>query len=216
MAQIADKIREVQLALPDHVKLLVVSKYQSVNALLDAYHAGQRRFGENRVRELADKYTQLPKDVEWHFIGNLQKNKVKYIAPFVHTIHSIDSVELLQEVERQAAKCDRIVYTLLEVHVAQESSKHGFSPDQCREILQSKLVQQLEHVRIAGLMGMATNTSDLDQVRLEFSYLHSLFNELKSIASPDFTELSMGMSNDYKIAVQEGTTIVRIGSYIFE
>ena len=216
MTSIAQHIQELQASLPAGVTLVAVSKFHPVEALQEAYDAGQRVFGESRAQELVAKARVLPKDIEWHFIGPLQSNKVKDIAPFIHLIHSIDSVKLLQEVNKQAAKHDRVIRVLLEIHVAEEETKHGFSVEECREL--AAHLPELPHVSISGIMGMATQTDDEAQIRREFRTLHQLFKELKAGAfkdSDDFSILSMGMSHDYRIAIEEGSTMVRVGTYIF-
>ena len=216
MTSIAQHIKELQASLPAGVTLVAVSKFHPVEALQEAYDAGQRVFGESRAQELVAKARVLPKDIEWHFIGPLQSNKVKDIAPFIHLIHSIDSVKLLQEVNKQAAKHDRVIRVLLEIHVAEEETKHGFSVEECRELVAH--LPELPHVSISGIMGMATQTDDEAQIRREFRTLHCLFEELKAGAfkdSDDFSILSMGMSHDYRIAIEEGSTMVRVGTYIF-
>ena len=216
MTSIAQHIKELQASLPAGVTLVAVSKFHPVEALQEAYDAGQRVFGESRAQELVAKARVLPKDIEWHFIGPLQSNKVKDIAPFIHLIHSIDSVKLLQEVNKQAAKHDRVIRVLLEIHVAEEETKHGFSVEECREL--AAHLPELPHVSISGIMGMATQTDDEAQIRREFRTLHQLFKELKAGAfkdSDDFSILSMGMSHDYRIAIEEGSTMVRVGTYIF-
>ena len=216
MTSIAQHIKELQASLPAGVTLVAVSKFHPVEALQEAYDAGQRVFGESRAQELVAKARVLPKDIEWHFIGPLQSNKVKDIAPFIHLIHSIDSVKLLQEVNKQAAKHDRVIRVLLEIHVAEEETKHGFSVEECREL--AAHLPELPHVSISGIMGMATQTDDEAQIRREFRTLHQLFEELKAGAfkdSDDFSILSMGMSHDYRIAIEEGSTMVRVGTYIF-
>ncbi len=216
MTSIAQHIKELQASLPAGVTLVAVSKFHPVEALQEAYDAGQRIFGESRAQELVAKARVLPKDIEWHFIGPLQSNKVKDIAPFIHLIHSIDSVKLLQEVNKQAAKHDRVIRVLLEIHVAEEETKHGFSVEECREL--AAHLPELPHVSISGIMGMATQTDDEAQIRREFRTLHQLFEELKAGAfkdSDDFSILSMGMSHDYRIAIEEGSTMVRVGTYIF-
>ena len=216
MTSIAQHIKELQASLPEGVTLVAVSKFHPVEALQEAYDAGQRVFGESRAQELVAKARVLPKDIEWHFIGPLQSNKVKDIAPFIHLIHSIDSVKLLQEVNKQAAKHDRVIRVLLEIHVAEEETKHGFSVEECREL--AAHLPELPHVSISGIMGMATQTDDEAQIRREFRTLHQLFEELKAGAfkdSDDFSILSMGMSHDYRIAIEEGSTMVRVGTYIF-
>ena len=216
MSSIATNIIQLKSTLPQGVSLVAVSKFHPVAALQEAYDAGQRVFGESRAQELVAKARVLPKDIEWHFIGPLQSNKVKDIAPFIHLIHSIDSVKLLQEVNKQAAKHDRVIRVLLEIHVAEEETKHGFSVEECREL--AAHLPELPHVSISGIMGMATQTDDEAQIRREFRTLHQLYEELKAGAfkdSDDFSILSMGMSHDYRIAIEEGSTMVRVGTYIF-
>lgn len=215
---ITQNITELKKSLPADVTLVAVSKFHPVEALKEAYDTGQRVFGESRAQELAAKQNVLPGDIEWHFIGPLQSNKVKEIAPFVHLIQSIDSLKLIQEVNKQALRCGRIIRLLLEIHVADEESKHGFSPDECRELLQSGQLDTLQNIRICGLMGMATNTDDQAVIQEEFHLLYTLFTELKVSCfneNIDFTELSMGMSHDYMVAIREGSTMVRVGTGIF-
>ena len=215
---IAQRIQELKQSLPSDVTLVAVSKFHPVEALQAAYAAGQRVFGESRAQELVAKQQQLPADIEWHFIGTLQTNKVKEIVPFISLIHSVDSLRLLQEIEKQAAKVDRVIRVLLEIHVAQEETKHGLSPEACRQLLADETVAQLPHVRICGLMGMATNTEDEEQIKAEFHQIHALFSELKGgicRSNPDFTCLSMGMSHDYPLAIAEGSNLIRVGTYIF-
>ena len=215
---ITENITRLRASLPADVTLVAVSKFHPVEALQEAYDAGQRVFGESRAQELTAKQKVLPGDIEWHFIGPLQSNKVKDIAPFIHTIHSIDSLKLLQEVNKQAAKHERTVNVLLEIHVAQEEAKHGFSPDECRELLRGLAPDALPHIRISGLMGMATNTDDTTLIQQEFHALHALFTELKESVfkgNSHFHELSMGMSHDYPIAIREGSTMIRVGTSIF-
>lgn len=216
MNRIAEHIQMLRASLPEGVTLVAVSKFHPAEALMEAYEAGQRIFGESRAQELVAKQKELPADIEWHFIGTLQTNKVKDIAPFIHTIHSIDSLKLLQEVNKQAEKHDRIIRVLLEIHVAEEETKHGMTPDECRTLLDADL-SALTHIHIGGLMGMATFTDDMERVRSEFRQLAALFRELKEKHPElaDFKELSMGMSHDYQIAVEEGSTMVRIGTDIF-
>lgn len=199
------------------VRLVVVSKRQPAESILEAYQAGQRIFGENKVQELTQKQNQLPKDIEWHFIGHLQRNKVKFIAPFISLIHSVDSFSLLEEIDKQAQKWNRQIPCLLQVHIAREETKFGFSEEELLELLNSGKPQKLTHVTVAGLMGMASFTSDEEMVRSEFRQLQQLFDKIKNAAIPNLTmvELSMGMSGDYKIAIEEGSTLVRIGSSIF-
>jgi pyridoxal phosphate enzyme (YggS family) len=212
---IKERILELNKEMPAGVRLLAVSKFHPVEHLQEAYEAGQRIFGESRVQELQQKYEMLPKDIEWHFIGHLQTNKVKYIAPFVSLIHSLDSLELLKEIDKQAKKCGRVVETLLEIHVAQEETKYGFSFDSARELLESGLLKDYPNVSVVGIMGMASFTDDLQQVRREFASLGAFYRAMQSSVAPQFRELSMGMSGDYTIAIEEGSTIVRLGTTIF-
>ncbi len=215
---IAERIKEIQNELPQGVRLVAVSKFHPNEAILEAYRAGQRIFGESKVQELTAKHDSLPKDIEWHFIGHLQTNKVKYIVSYVSLIHGIDSFKLLTEVDKQAAKVGRTVCCLLQLHIAQEETKFGFSFDECRDMLAEGKWKELEHIHICGLMGMASNTDDVEQIRKEFRSLHKFFQEIKNtwFAETDsFKELSMGMSHDYHEAVAAGSTLVRVGSKIF-
>ncbi len=225
---IEDNLREVLSTLSEGVKLVAVSKYHPVSELQQAYDAGQRIFGESHVQELAAKEEVLPKDIQWHFIGHLQTNKVKYMAPFVSLIHSVDSVKLLKEIDKQGAKCGRVIDCLLQLHIADEDTKFGFTPDELKEQLTNGELQPLangnsgntafSNVRIVGLMAMATNTDDEEQIAAEFNSVKYLFDELKREVFKDnahFTEISMGMSGDYLIAQQHGSTMVRVGSMIF-
>ena len=216
---IAKNLQQVRAELPQGVRLVAVSKFHPAEAILEAYRAGQRLFGESKAQELQAKHEALPRDIEWHFIGHLQTNKVKYIVPYVALIHSIDSPHLLAEVDRQAAKAGRAtVDCLLQVHIAAEETKFGFTPDECRQYLASGEWKPLEHVRLCGLMGMGTNTDDMQQVQKEFQGLARLFREVRDewfAASPWFKELSMGMSHDYHEAIAAGSTLVRVGSHIF-
>src|SRR6267142_3676809 len=195
-------------------RLIAVGKTQPPEKLLEAYQAGQRIFGENKVQEMTAKYEVLPKDIEWHMIGHLQSNKVKSIAPFVALIHSVDSFRLLEEINKQAKKINRIVPCLLQVHIAQEETKFGFDEAELFAVLENPATQELAFIRIDGLMGMASLTEDKDKIRSEFRHLRTLFQTLQSRKLPPqvtMTELSMGMSSDYKIALEEGSTLVRIG-----
>ena len=216
---ISSNLKKIKSHLPEGVKLIAVSKFHPVEVIREAYDAGQRIFGENRVQELTAKQPFLPEDIEWHFIGTLQTNKVKFIIPFVSMIQSVDTLKLMQEINRQAEKCDRLIRILIEVHIAEEESKHGFSPDECKALFADEIPALLKNIQICGLMGMATFTDDKEQVRREFGALRTLFYEIKSTLSSTgdslFTELSMGMSDDYLIAIEEGSTMVRIGSSIF-
>jgi pyridoxal phosphate enzyme (YggS family) len=205
---------------PYPAKLVAVSKIKPVADILALYNAGQRIFGENYVQELQEKQALLPADIQWHFIGHLQSNKVKYIAPFVTMIHAVDSMKLLEEINKQAARYDRTIQCLLQVHIAEEETKFGLNEKELEQLLEqwSKEKQSLPHVRIAGLMGMATNTDNLEQVKKEFHHLKALQQSLKSCFFADqdtFNELSVGMSGDYTIALEEGSTMVRIGSMLF-
>lgn len=198
--------------------LVAVSKTKPIEDLREAYEAGIRDFGENKVQEIQEKQPQLPEDARWHMIGHLQSNKVKYIAPFVHLIHGVDSFKLLQEINKQGKKINRIIPCLLQIHIAEEESKFGFDKAELEEMINSPEFKELTHVRVSGLMGMATFTENTDQVRKEFKGLKQLFEDLKSRNLPEFVdlkEISMGMSGDYLIAQEEGSTMVRIGSAIF-
>lgn len=215
---IAENLHRVLSTLPQGVRLVAVSKFHPVCALQEAYEAGQRVFGESHVQELVEKEALLPKDIEWHFIGHLQTNKVKYLAPFVSLIHAVDSLKLLKEINRQAERCQRIIPCLLQIHIAQEETKFGFTPDELRQMLCEGTWCELKSVQIAGLMCMATNTDDQQQIANEFAQAAQIFQEVKRSYFPDdkaFCELSMGMSGDYLIALQHGTTLVRVGSMIF-
>lgn len=215
---IVQNIQQLQAELPEGVKLVAVSKFHPNEAIMEAYEVGQRVFGESKVQEMTAKYEALPKDIEWHFIGHLQTNKIKYMAPYVTLIHGVDSYKLLVEINKQAQKAGRVIDCLLQIHIAQEETKFGFTPDECREMLLAGEWKALTHIRICGLMGMATNSDDDEQVRAEFRLLSSLFKELKAtFFAPDeaFCELSMGMSDDYPLAIAEGSTLVRVGSKIF-
>ena len=215
---IGERIKEIRNELPEGVRLVAVSKFHSNEAIEEAYRAGQRIFGESKVQEMTAKYESLPKDIEWHFIGHLQTNKVKYIVPYVALIHGIDSYKLLAEVDKQAAKAGRRVNCLLQLHIAREETKFGFSFDECRQMLAEGQWRQLQHIRLCGLMGMATNTDNVEQIKEEFRSLSNFFREVKSTWFADddaFCELSMGMSHDYHEAIAEGSTLVRVGSKIF-
>ena len=215
---IADNLKQVLAELPQGVRLVAVSKFHPNEAIEEAYQAGQRIFGESKVQEMTAKYESLPKDIEWHFIGHLQSNKIKYMIPYVAMIHGIDTYKLLAEVNKQAGKAGRTVNCLLQIHVAQEETKFGFSPEECREMLDAGEWKALAHVRICGLMVMASNTDNIEQINGEFRLLSSLFKEIKEnwFADSDvFRELSMGMSHDYHEAIASGSTLVRVGSKIF-
>ncbi|MBR4243630.1 MAG: YggS family pyridoxal phosphate-dependent enzyme [Bacteroidaceae bacterium] len=212
------KIRSITNQLPEGTRLVAVSKFHPAEAVRGAYDAGCRIFGESHVQELREKQQILPEDIEWHFIGHLQTNKVKYIAPFVSLIHAIDTPHLLREVEKQAAKCGRVIPCLLQLHVAQEETKFGFTPDECMEFLSEGEWRQMPHVRLSGIMCMATNTDDEEQIRGEFRRAHDFFLKAKEMFFADtdsFCECSYGMSDDWKIAVSEGSTLIRVGTAIF-
>lgn len=214
---IAERIQAIEQKIKDRARLIAVTKTKPVAMLQEAYDAGARLFGENKVQEMAEKQPQLPGDIEWHLIGHLQSNKVKYIAPFVSLIHSIDSLKLLQEVNKQALKNGRVIDCLLQIHIADEETKFGMLAEEAEILLRSETINDLQNIRIVGLMGLATNTDDEEQVRREFRELKQLFDKLATIRTTQvqFSELSMGMSGDYEIAVEEGSTLVRVGSAIF-
>jgi pyridoxal phosphate enzyme (YggS family) len=208
-----EKYREINAELlARNIVLVAVSKTKSNEDIQSLYDPGHRDFGENYVQELADKYSALPKDIRWHFIGHLQSNKVKYIAPFVHLVHGVDSLKLLTEINKQAAKCNRVVHCLLQVHIAEEETKFGFDEKELAAALDN--IGGLTNVQVDGLMGMASFSDDLTKVRMEFRNLKTLFDKFSSSAGP-WNTLSMGMSADYKIAIEEGSTMVRIGSLLF-
>lgn len=210
---IVENLHTIQNELPENVTLVAVSKTKPAEAIQELYDAGQLEFGENKVQELVSKYEVLPKDIKWHLIGHLQKNKVKYIAEFVHLIHSVDNLDLLKEINKQAGKYNRIIPCLLQIKIAEEDSKFGMEAELAEQII-SDYKTQFPNVEIIGLMGMATFTEDESQIRNEFKYLKSVFDQLKT-HNPELKTLSMGMSGDYKIAVNEGSTMVRVGSSIF-
>jgi hypothetical protein len=200
--------------LPESVTLVAVSKTKPISDLQQAYEKGQRIFGENRVQEMTEKWEKMPKDIEWHMIGHLQRNKVKYMAEYVSLVHGVDSPRLLKEINKQAKKCDRTIACLLQVHIAEEDSKFGFDEKELLELVENEEFKDYHHVKIVGLMGMATFTDNMDQVRREFKSLKLLYSKLENNYK-DFSILSMGMSGDYKVAIEEGSTMVRIGSSIF-
>ena len=211
-------LKEVLADLPSGVRLVAVSKFHPNEAIEEAYAAGQRIFGESKVQEMAQKYETLPKDIEWHFIGHLQTNKIKYMAPYVAMIHGIDSYKLLVEINKQAQKYSRVIPCLLQIHIAEEETKFGFSFDECWEMLKAGDWKELHNVQISGVMGMATNIDDTEQIKKEFCSLNTFFKEIKQTYFTDtesFKEISMGMSHDYHIAIREGSTMVRVGSKIF-
>jgi len=215
---ITESLNFIHNQIPVNVKLVAVSKTRSNAEILEAYKAGQRRFGENKVQEIAKKWLELPKDIEWHFIGHLQSNKVKQLIPFVSLIHGVESLRLLSAINKESEKCNRIVSVLLEFHIAREESKFGLTLEDAEEILSSPELRSMKNIIIAGVMGMATFTDDEDLIQNEFRKLRSIFELLRNKYFSDsgqFCEISMGMSDDYTIAVTEGSTIVRIGSKIF-
>lgn len=216
--EIQENIRRIKESLPEDVRLIAVSKTKPAEDIEMAYETGQRAFGENRPQEMATKYQLLPKDIEWHMIGQLQEKNVKYIASFVRLIHSVDSFKLLQKINREAAKYDRIIDCLLEFHIAREETKSGLTLQEAEEMLEEGAWKELRNVRLVGVMGIATHTEHKEQIHKEFHQLHEIFDLLKAkyfSAAEYFKELSMGMSGDYQIAIQEGSTLVRIGSSIF-
>ncbi len=217
-ADISGNLRQIKSTMPENVTLVAVSKTQNVDAIMEAYDAGQRIFGENKAQEMKEKYLLMPEDVQWHFIGHLQTNKIKYIISYVSLIHSIDSFNLLKEVNKEAKKCNRVVDCLLQFHIATEESKFGLSKEEAHEILSDPEFKELNNVNILGVMGMATFTDNEDEIRKEFRYLKSIFDFLKQkyfFQQRQFKEISMGMSSDYLLAIEEGSTLVRVGTAVF-
>ncbi|MBW1297523.1 YggS family pyridoxal phosphate-dependent enzyme [Aquimarina litoralis] len=214
MNSIAENLKQIQNTISNEVTLVAVSKTKPVSDLMEAYDAGQRIFGENKIQEMTQKWEEMPKDIVWHMIGHVQTNKVKYMAPYVHTIHAVDSLKLLKEINRQAIKNNREINCLIQIKIAEEDSKFGLHETDAISLLNSEEVQQLTNVKIKGLMGMATFTSDETQIKTEFGRIQSLFKKLKTTFS-EFDTLSIGMSGDYKIAIECNSTMVRIGSSIF-
>ena len=215
---IQENLNTVRATIPSNVTLIAVSKTKPVSDLQEAYDAGQRIFGENKALEMRDKYQELPKDIKWHFIGHLQTNKIKYIAPFVTLIHAIDSLSLLEAVNKEAAKNNRVIDCLLQFYIAQEETKFGLNIEEAEALLQSENFKKMNNINICGVMGMATFTDDTSQIRNEFKTLKNIFELLKGKYFSDndsFKEISMGMSDDYPIAIEEGATMVRVGSKIF-
>jgi pyridoxal phosphate enzyme (YggS family) len=212
---IKERLHRILSTIPEGVKLVAVSKFHPAERLQEAYDAGQRIFGESRPQEMTAKYELLPKDIEWHMIGHLQTNKVKYIAPFVSMISSVDSERLIEEIEKQAAKNNRTIDILLEVHVAQEETKSGWSIEELRAYLSSGILNNMTHVRVRGVMTIASNTDDESIIRNDFTTIRSIFEELKPQFGEAFDTLSIGMSDDYPIALEYGSTMVRIGTAIF-
>ncbi len=215
---IKERLQEIKAELSKNITLIAVSKTKPIEALIEAYEAGQRDFGENKVQELVDKFEKMPKDINWHMIGHLQSNKIKYIAPFIHLIHGVDSVKLLLEIEKIGKKINRKIPCLLQFHIAQEETKFGFDWKEIVAFLENENFKQISFVDFKGVMGMASFTDNNEQIRKEFSGLRTIFNNLKLNYFPDddgFSIISMGMSGDYQIAIEEGSNMVRIGSSIF-
>lgn len=211
---IKENLNEIKNSLPEHVTLVAVSKTKPNVAILEAYDAGQRVFGENKIQEMTQKWEELPRDIQWHMIGHVQRNKVKYMAAYVSLIHGVDSFKLLKEIDKHAKKHNRTIDCLLQIHIAEEDTKFGLDEDELTNILNSDAYKELKNINIIGLMGMATFTQNEEQVKKEFKKLHNIFEEIKKINS-NISTLSMGMSGDYKMAIAEGSTMVRIGSSIF-
>jgi PLP dependent protein len=211
---IKTNLEDIKATIPEHVTLVAVSKTKPVSDLMEAYNAGQRIFGENKIQEMADKYAEMPKDIEWHMIGHVQRNKVKYMAEFVSLIHGVDSFKLLKEIDKQAKNHDRIIKCLLQIKIAEEDSKFGMSVSDASALLQSDAFSELKNIKVVGLMGMATFTDNMTQVENEFKFLNNTFSELKN-TNPDLEIKSMGMSGDYQLAIEYGSTMVRVGSSIF-
>jgi len=215
---IADNLQEINSRLTDKCRLVAVSKTKPASAIQEAYEAGQRIFGENRPQEMQGKAKELPENIDWHMIGHLQSNKVKYIAPFVHTIHSVDKLSLLEEINRRAAQHNRTITVLLQMHIAEEESKFGMNETEATALLNSAAYAEMQNIEVVGVMGMATFTEDKTQIREEFKTLKSIFDQLKMshfLHNAAFKEISMGMSGDFEIAMEEGSTLVRVGSSIF-
>lgn len=215
---IQQNIQSIRTHIPTNVSLVCVSKFNPNESILEAYKSGERIFGESKVQELCGKHETLPKDISWHFIGHLQSNKIKFIVPFVSLIHGVDSYKLLEEINKQAIKSENIINCLLQVYIAQEETKFGFSPEELVETLTNGGWKELKNIRICGLMGMATFTDNKNQIRSEFKTLKILFNQVKNTFFVDensFSEISMGMSDDFQIAIEQGSTMVRVGSSIF-
>lgn len=211
---IAQNLLNIQSSLPAHVTLVAVSKTKPVADLMEAYNAGQRIFGENKIQEMTEKWQQMPKDIEWHMIGHVQSNKVKYMVPYVKLIHGVDSLKLLKEINRHAVRWRKNINCLLQIHIAEEETKFGLDEKELEDLLNSEEFKSLENVKVIGLMGMATFTDNQEQIKREFDHLKSLFDKFK-IHHSQFTILSMGMSGDYQLAIDCGSTMVRIGSSIF-
>lgn len=214
---ISKNLSKIKSTLPSHVTLVAVSKTKPVADLMEAYHAGQRIFGENKIQEMSEKWEQMPKDIQWHMIGHVQSNKVKYMIPYVSLIHGVDSLKLLKEINRLAAKWKRTVDCLLQIHIAEEDTKFGLDEKEIHEILNSEELKTFENIRIVGLMGMATFTENQEQIKREFLHLKTIFDQYNQLQTDNcqLTTLSMGMSGDYQLAIECGSTMIRIGSSIF-
>lgn len=210
---ISENLKNIQSSIPDYVTLVAVSKTKPKEDILEAYNVGQRAFGENKIQEMVEKHQALPKDIQWHMIGHLQRNKVKYMAHFVDLIHGVDSLKTLLEINKQALKNNRVIKCLLQVKIAEEDSKFGFSFKEAEEIFENKNFRDLQNIRIEGFMGMASFTENKNQLQKEFSSLKSLYDKLKN--SCNLSTLSMGMSGDYALAIEQGSTMIRVGSSIF-
>ena len=214
---ITQNLTQIKSQLPNHVTLVAVSKTKPVSDLMEAYNAGQRIFGENKIQEMTEKWEQMPKDIEWHMIGHVQTNKVKFMAEYVSLVHGVDSLKLLEEINKQAKKHNRVINCLLQIHIAEEETKFGLNEEELNAILSSEDFKKLENIKIVGLMGMATFTENTSQIEKEFSHLKAIFDKNKSLNTNNWqlTTLSMGMSGDYQLAISCGSTMVRIGSSIF-
>jgi pyridoxal phosphate enzyme (YggS family) len=214
---IQSNLQHIKSTLPEHVTLVAVSKTKPVSDLMEAYNAGQRIFGENKIQEMVDKWEQMPKDIEWHMIGHVQTNKVKYMAAFVNLIHGVDSLKLLEEINKQALKNNRVINCLLQIYIAEEESKFGLDEEELAALLSSPTFKEMKNIRIVGLMGMATFTENKNQIQKEFTHLKSIFDRLQSLKTENckLQTISMGMSGDYQLAIACGSTMVRIGSSIF-
>lgn len=214
MMSISENLKKIKSEIPPGVSLVAISKTKPKDDILKAYETGHRIFGENKIQEMTRKWEELPKDIQWHMVGHVQRNKVKYMAPFVTLIHAVDSLKLLNEINKEAAKNQRIINCLLQVKIADEETKYGINIDETKAILSSEAYQKMENVKVIGLMGMATLTENEEKIKNEFRFLKSAFKSLKE-QQPLFTTLSMGMSGDYKIALEYGSTMIRVGSFIF-
>lgn len=214
---IKDNLLKIKSTLPENVTLVAVSKTKPISDLMEAYNAGQRVFGENKIQEMTEKWNQMPKDIQWHMIGHIQTNKVKFMAPYVNLIHGVDSKKLLVEINKQALKNNRIINCLLQIHIAEEETKFGLNEEELEELLTSQSLINLKNIKIVGLMGMATFTDNQNQIKKEFEHLKSIFDSKKALSIVNFqlSILSMGMSGDYQLAIECGSTMVRIGSSIF-